>query len=423
MGLFDGFKKLFRKEIKLDKADKDKIVSLARLKNGKLQFGSVLRVEENYKAVTVYFNNVLDVFEPGVYEIKETTVPKLFMLFFRGIKKEGVPLPDYIRDCELYFVSEKEYDGLKFELKLKTLSSTNNARVKIKLLMEYVVKVSSVQKFMIYLCNTYPIVQNSKVIEEVSFISKKGIAELLSKPKHTFEEFFLSEDKVKKALLDELRLRTSEFGFEVVDINFLDIKVPKKFLALKIAALQRKVDIINGVDAVEKKEKTESPIIKEAPKREEINLAKKDMGVQGEREQTEEQKTNDDVVVPDNIVDIDTLYNDFKKSEGEVKIKEEVVQPSPSVLDIEKRKKKAREEEYAKFNLRREGQSRLSDLVDDYEISDAPQKNPMLFEERKEQKEEKKVDAPKERKLVTCECCGAKNYEGDEFCCVCKSKL
>lgn len=441
MGLFDGFKKLFRQEIKLDKADKGKIVSLAKLKNGKLKFGSVLKVEEDYKAVTVYFNNVLDVLEPGAYEIKETTVPKLFMLFFRGIKKEGIPLPDYIKDCELYFVSEKEHSDFKFEHKFKALSQTNKARIKMRSIIKYSVKVSSVEKFMIYLCNTYPIVQNSKAIEEISFISKKRICDLLSKGGYSFEDYFLREDKIVQDLTQELKLATDEFGFEVTDINFFDLKVPKKYLSLKIAALQKKVDIVNASSEARKastqsdsqsmsfNQPTSFSQSADIPKENNFatnNIIQNESSIKSDSYINKENVSNqnDSDIIKDDLIDIDELYKDFKKQESQKRIEEETnssPQPSPQVIE-EERRKKQRKEEYAKFNLRREGQSRLSDLIDDYVISDAPQKNPMIFEERKEVSKEVK-ETPKERKLITCECCGAKNYEGDEYCCVCKSKL
>ena len=400
MKLFDGFKKLFRKEIKLDKESRGKIVSLAKLKGGRLKFGDVLKVEDGYKAVTVYYNNVLDILPAGAYEIKETTVPKLFMLFFRGLKKSGTDkIPEYIKDCELYFVNEQEQPNFKFDIKFKTFSTTNNAKVKCRAVGDFSIKVSDVEKFMIYLCSTYPVVQNSKVLDEINFIVKTKFVLALSGGEYSLEDYFVKGEKICDKAKIDMKADMIDFGFEVSDINFLDIKVPKKFLALKVASLQKKVDIINNKPG-ESTAKVETSD-----------------GITPTQKQTSERVSpTQDTSDNEEFVDIDTLYQDFKKTEQENEINREA---SPPI--VEEKPQKQPETDLKRYSLHREGKSKLYDLVDDYKISDAPQKNPMLFSEPvKKKTEEVKVVV---KKLVTCPCCGAKNYEGDQLCCVCKSKL
>lgn len=441
MWLVDKIKKMFKKEIKLNEKDRGKIVSLVKLKNGIIKLGSDIRVEEDYNAAIVYYNHVCDVLNPGIHTFSENTIPKVYMLYYKSVRKDGVSMPDSVRNADLYFVNLNEFDELKFRTTQKTISKTNGIKSKIKIFGKYTIKVNNTEKFMSFLCKQYAIVQNKKVFSEVTFIANEKINSILAKASFSFETFFLKKEELKAFLLSNLKAEIDGFGFIVTDIEILDIEVPKKMLTLKLS-LEGKQKLEVESEPVLKRESVEEDLNNHTTSENTFNensaqqtISSSDTPEPKFESNVETQTTQENNVEEnDKIVNIDNLYEEFQRQEENINRSNQnrsqdtsnlsVSQSSPEII-LNKQKQEKIRKDFKDFNLHREGYSNLYNTVDDYVISDAPQKNPSLFAEPKEKAEdEKKVEKEeKPRRLITCACCGAKNYEGEKVCCVCGSNL
>ena len=442
MWLVDKIKKMFKKEIKINEKDRGKIVSLVKLKNGVIKLGSDIRVEEDYNAAIVYYNHVCDILVPGIHTFSENTIPKVYMLYYKSVRKDGVSMPDSVRNADLYFVNLNEFDELKFRTTQKTTSKTNGIKSKIKIFGKYTIKVSDTEKFMSFLSKQYAIVQNKKVFSEVTFIANEKINSILAKASFSFETFFLKKEELKAFLLSNLKAEIEGFGFTITDIEILDIEVPKKMLTLKLSLEGNQKLEVEG-EPVLKRESVEEDLIEPAATENNINENGDKQTISSNNSVFSENKNETSFETPsqeskleedDKIVNIDNLYKEFQKQEENINKNNQtnfqessssyVNQPSPDIV-LNKQKQEKIRKDFKDFNLHREGYSNLYNTVDDYVISDAPQKNPSLFAESKEksESEEKEEIEEKPRRLITCACCGAKNYEGEKVCCVCGSTL
>lgn len=394
MWLFDKIKKMFDKSIALSEQDKQNLVTYVKLKGKTLKLGQEIFVNEGYNLASVYYNRFCDVVGEGKHALDETTLPKMYRLFYNATRKENDKIPDEIADADLYFINLKQMAGDIRTGKIRFLSNEEKVKARLKCSIEY--KICDIAKFMEYFANEFAILKNNRVVGEVEYFIKDKIKNCLERT--DFDDLFLRKADVENLLLSKMQELKEELGVEVAKIVVNDVEVPKKYLGKKIIAknkvetneevLKMVEDSINGV-------KEEQKVY--------VNVAGNSTKNQSEQEATCQNAIKSDTPQSKNEINQknsenlrDNFSNNFATCED---IINDVNKSQVALLG---------------------GQS------EPYVISDAPQEAPNLFEEprKKPPKEEKPPKVVTKYKVVIkCPCCGAKNDENAEFCMVCKSKL
>ncbi len=401
----DKIKKLFSKTLSLAESDKGNLITYVKLKNKTLKLGQEITIDQGYNLVSVYYNRFCDIVGEGKQTLDETTLPKMYRLFYNATKKEEEKISNEIADADLYFLNLNQLKIFVRTGKMRFVS--NGEKVKARLQCEIEYKICDIKKFMEYFANEFAILKNGKVVGEINYFLREKIEKCLAKSE--FEDLFSKKEEVEKIMLERTQELREELGLEVVTVVLNEVEVPKKYLGKKIIAK-------NKVETSEEVLKMAENSINGVKEEQHVYVGvNKDLGNQREQEEIKQSASKENFNQQNNE-DL-RKGNEFLKQE-QVSVKQ-YVSCDDIIADVNKSQ--------VALQGNKNWEDSYSVASEPYIISDAPQGAPNLFEEPKQEPIKEVEQAPKVvtkyKVVIKCPCCGAKNEETAEYCMVCKSKL
>jgi len=420
MEWFFGFKKFLNKKIVLPPNQNDDLVVFYKLKNNMLKINSKAEVLEGYNLVTVHYNKVCDVLPQGDYELDATTVPALLKYCEKQSSNKGVFIPTRVF-ADLYFFNTNKKANYTFKTPNYILTQGQQGKVKIKLQGSFKMQVVNVKRFMQSFCDSYSIVKNKNILKDLSYYVGRVAEKSLDKLSYVLSDFLGNKDKVVDAIMQNIASLEKDLGVKIEYLSIEDVIVPRRYKLSK-GFLQ---DSKNALDNSEY-------LLKLVEDR--LNNLQEDMSVvfAGSKSENSAEFNAENQTQFSHNNSNQSPVNNFEKQSESTFVQPETAnnyndneanysnfgdQQAPNIIfgeqitedeKIEKKELKTNDDEQIdkKENSRKENEN----------LQKSENSGGKTLSSQEETKETNSS-------LVTCPCCGAKNFDGAEFCCVCKSKL
>lgn len=464
MKFFTGFKNIFNKTVSLAPHQHNDVVSFVKFRNGMIKMGSELIVEPNYSLIFVYYNKVCDILNAGQYTFNEEVAPKLFRYSKAVLSKKGLFTPKSIK-ADAYFLSLNEFNHNSFKTQERIVTYKDDEKIKIKLEGNFSFKIVDVERCMKALCSDYAIIRNKKIVKELCSTVGFEVSKTLNKNNFTLDDYFINKEKICKTIAEGVNAHTQNFGVEVSKFFINQIILPKKYdlvssnskthgvynenevnsdivkiVEERLNDLQKDLDIVyvnekgdNIVsqdniikENVKTEENNQSTIINNSNSFENINNLNNAMSSTVHPSNFEKQNNipvvDNNSYIPSNQPEpniFTNTNNNVGQNEENVSglvINDEFVD---NLIDkISKRKKQKRNSRIVQI-LTEAGFTGTQTITKNVSDKKCKYCGSELTEDAKFcAKCGKSVE-----ELLSCPCCGAKNFNTAEVCCVCKSKL
>lgn len=445
MWLIDKIKNLFGKQIKLDERQKENLISFANIKNNCLVFGSEINVDSGFCLCFVFFNHLCDILGEGKYVIEQNIVPKLWRKYIGTLKETSDKTINKIENVDVYFVNVDK----TFELEYKTfkfISFYQQAKVKTRLQGKISFKIKNVEEFMKFFSDEFAVLKNDKILTELKDIFVDEITMSLDKGNVQLEDLILDKNKMETFVKDKLTILGFKYGVEIENVEIDDVILSKRDIGKKLI--------------VENKLKNQEEMIKFAENS--INGVTQEQGTSVVYSQNIEEKSVEENNVNSNINvnAINEYSKDLNSQESDNKRENNSCDCGQINLGYnnefhEKINKKYNVDEVME-NLNK-NMDKVTYFTDTYGFGNTPQQAPKIFNEDEDKQQESNTnkilsqnininsndnkdltqndceendgdksclgESQVKKDLITCSCCGAKNFANQTICCVCKSKL
>jgi len=417
MEWFFGFKKIFNKKIALPPNQTNDLVVFYKLKNNMLKINSKAEVSDGYNLVTVHYNKVCDVLPLGDYELNGATVPGLLKFCQKQSTKKGDFIPTSVF-ADIYFVNvskNAKYDFLTPNY-IKTLGQ--QGKVKIRLQGSFNMQVVNVKRFMQSFCDSYAVVKNKFIEKDLSYYVGRVAEKAFDKTGLVLSDFLGCKDKIVDIIIQNIAQLEKDLGIRITNIFVENVLVPRRYRISK-GFLQDSKNATDNSEYLLKMVENRlnnlqddmSVVFADSKKADEKEfVAEKNCQTSNnnlsQNAQNQQEKREESIFIePENTTNFDENKQSFSNF-GD--------QQAPNIIAEER-------EIFSDENIKNEEKVQSADHFHTDEKQDVKEKIIQNNEGTTPLNQEKLVE--KKSSLVACPCCGAQNFEGAEFCCVCKSKL
>ncbi len=410
MKWFFGLSKIFRKKIKLEKTDD--LIVFHRLKNSLLKIGSKVEVPTGFNLVAVHYNKVCDVLAEGDYELDGVTLPNLLRFARKQVSKKGEFTPTSIF-ADLYFVNTSTKNDYTFKTPNFIRTKGGQGKVKIRLEGSFEMQLVNVKRFMQNFCDIYAILKNKKIRRDLSFYVGRLVESTFDKTDFVLSDYLARRGKVVDAIMENIGALEKDLGIKISSVIIERVLVPKRYQSSKGFLQDNSAAGFNSEEVLKMVENR-------------LNNLQEDMSVvfaKGKESQTQTAE-NFGQFPPQMPSDSAANTDDFSQNNTG-----SVFQTEKEPFVNYKPESQSEQQNFAStFDQKAPNIIAIPNDMQEKEekqIEQVDAKEPSLpdSEQIQSQESQQSLTKKEESSLVTCLSCGAKNFEGVQFCCVCKSKL
>ncbi|NCB48272.1 MAG: hypothetical protein EOM55_01385 [Clostridia bacterium] len=420
MEWFFGFKKFFNKKIALPPNQNDDLVVFFKLKKNMLKINSKAEVLDGYNLVTVHYNKVCDVLQAGDYELDASTMPALLKFCEKKLSRKGVFIPTRVF-ADIYFINLNKNSNYSFKTPNYVLTKGQQGKVKIRLQGSFKMQVLNVKRFMQSFCDVYSVVKNKNVLKDLSYYVGRVAEKALDKTSFVLSDFLGNKSKIIDIIMQNLSSLEKDLGIKIDNVSIENVIVPRRYKLSKGFLQDSKnandnseylfklvEDRLNNIKedmtsvyAGSISEKSSEPNAQECKNSSCNNFSQNQASSEQENQENifikNENSNNYDKT--DSYEKTDSSFSNF----GD--------QQAPNIIFSD-------EAFFAKDKTQNKNVTQTENAFNESNV-----KNDEVKDNGGEEMPAKERKNKKSSSLVTCPCCGAKNFEDVEFCCVCKSKL
>lgn len=417
-----GFNKIFNKKIALPTNQTNDLVFFYRLKNDMLKIGSKAEVSEGYNLVTVHYNKVCDVLPQGDYELDGISVPALMKFCQKHSTKKGDFIPTSVF-ADIYFVNinkNTKYDFITPNY-IKTIGQ--QGKVKIRLKGSFKMQIINVKRFMQSFCDVYAVVKNKNILKDLSYYVGRVVEKSFDKMGFVLSDYLGCKDKIIDTIMQNIADFEKDMGIKISNISIEEVVVPRRYKLSKgflqdskeavdnseyliklvedrLNNLQEDMNVVFANSKTAEKEQASS----------ESRYKHSNFNQNSQNSQNTENNSNKESIFVQNENNSDFSANNYDSSETIYVSNVEQQVPKIIAEELPINNEEIFVKQDVEQNFKQNGFNEKQDIQNNKD------------EELKETFENDEL-IEKKNSLISCPCCGAKNFEGAEFCCVCKSKL
>jgi hypothetical protein len=459
MSWFFGFKNIFIKKISLPQNKSGDLVFRFKLKNDLLKLGTQAEILEGFNLVTTHYNHVCDVIPQGDVELSGATMPELLKFNKKQVTSKGEFIPTSLT-ADVYFVSTAERSNYPFKTPNYIETTGEQGKVKIRLEGTFSLQVVNTRRFMQAFLDSYAIVKDKDVVRDLSYHIGKLVEQSFGKNDFVLSDYLGRRQKILDIIIENIHQFEIDNGLKITKIFISNVIVPKRYKMSKGFLQDSKQADFNSEDlfklvenrlnnlqddmmtvATDKSgsqtvyEKNASAKNTSSPNQNDTFAERPNaFGATTEPFDDTVYSSNFDQQAPKIIIEEDSSSKNVSQNTSATKNEKDAVDSPNSnfaensfsqsaSVSAQPPKKETAKQSTSPAGFENNQNKANSSSVEDKNQSKEDKPNFEEDDKAKQSQDCATQSSAKESKLITCPCCGAKNIEGVQYCCVCKSKL
>jgi len=224
MGLFGAIKNKLTDTITLNDSQKG-LLTRYKLKNDSLKINQEVVVNEDFEAVTCYYDQVCDVLTPGKYKFNDVHMPKLYKNVKAKKTKKGFVPPKSL-PADLYYISKTMFGGLTFKTPYRFKMRNGAKLIKVKVAGEFNITVVDSYKFLNSMLMDYSTINADQAKKEIGAYVAYAILKYSQKNIHSANEFSGNDATLIEQLSQVIEKELKSIGLTMSDFKITEIIPP-----------------------------------------------------------------------------------------------------------------------------------------------------------------------------------------------------
>ncbi|MDD4291350.1 MAG: SPFH domain-containing protein [Clostridia bacterium] len=222
MGLFDKIKNQLLKVVHWEDDTNDTLVYRFPMEDRAIMTGSKLTVRPSQVAIFVHRGQIADIFGPGEYKLETRNLP--FLTAIGNVFYQG----DTRFKAEVYFVSTKQFTGLKWGTKNPvTMRDKEFDMIRIRAFGVYAFKVGDPKKLLEELFGTNSSFEVADIQEHITSHLITTFSDVVASSKVSALDMAINLREFNEMCEKEVQVDFDSLGLELTNFNIENISFPE----------------------------------------------------------------------------------------------------------------------------------------------------------------------------------------------------